>query len=387
MVMTGTDFQDNIFNAIVLFDPGLLINYDPSITLQGTGTFDFDNQPHAATATVTGYLDSPLANPTISYDPGGTNAPVQPGTYHVTATYSGSPHYNSGTATGTIIIRSTQSPTSINLSGGTFTYDGNAHAATANVVDGSSVPVPSAITSITYTPGGSTPPVYPGTYQVSATFSGDDNYLGSTANGTIVIQNASLVVNVDNKTMSLNGSLPTLTGNVSGLVPSDGITISYTTTATSSSGVGSYPISAVVDDPLGHLSYYDVTLNPGTLKVTFAGNTGVMQPIDPDGSSVFKQKSTVAVKFQAFDANGMSVGPPAAVVQSFYIVGVLEGTVTQTVNEPVSTNNPDTNFRWDSSGQQWIFNISTKDMTAGDTYFFEITLTDGTTIDFHFGLR
>jgi hypothetical protein len=39
------------------------------------------------------------------------------------------------------------------------------------------------------------------------------------------------------------------------------------------------------------------------------------------------------------------------------------------------------------SGDQWIFNISTKNDNAGSTYFFRIFLNDGTNIDFDFGLR
>jgi hypothetical protein len=57
------------------------------------------------------------------------------------------------------------------------------------------------------------------------------------------------------------------------------------------------------------------------------------------------------------------------------------------VNEDVTSTTPYTVFRWDPTSQQWIFNIKTKNLTAGYTYVYEITLNDGTTITFQFGLK
>src|SRR6185369_4521094 len=99
-----------------------------------------------------------------------------------------------------------------------------------------------------------------------------------------------------------------------------------------------------------------------------------LQPIDADGSSVFKQGSTVPAKFQVFGANCLSVGTPG-VVTSFFQSLVAPGTVGE-VDEAVDSTTPDTAFRWDSSGQQWIFNISTKPLTKGKTYYYRITLND-----------
>jgi hypothetical protein len=58
------------------------------------------------------------------------------------------------------------------------------------------------------------------------------------------------------------------------------------------------------------------------------------------------------------------------------------------VDSVVDTNNPDTAFRWDPTGQQWIFNIATGNLSAGSTYYiYTITLNDGSTIIFQYGLR
>jgi hypothetical protein len=111
----------------------------------------------------------------------------------------------------------------------------------------------------------------------------------------------------------------------------------------------------------------------------------ILQPINADGSSVFKQKSTVPAKFRVCDANGISVGTPD-VVSSFRLVQKSSGTVTD-VDESVVSTTPDTAFRWDPTAKQWIFNMATKALPANTTYYYRVTLNDSTTIDFFFGLR
>jgi hypothetical protein len=61
--------------------------------------------------------------------------------------------------------------------------------------------------------------------------------------------------------------------------------------------------------------------------------------------------------------------------------------VVSTTNELIDSTTPDSAFRWDASAQQWIFNLSTKSLTANKTYGYRIALKDGTNIDFQFGLK
>src|SRR5258708_37820003 len=61
----------------------------------------------------------------------------------------------------------------------------------------------------------------------------------------------------------------------------------------------------------------------------------------------------------------------------------------QTADEVPDSTTPDTAFRWDPSGQQWIYNINTKAAPvnrANQTYGFTITLNDGSAIIFQFGM-
>src|SRR5439155_1313268 len=80
----------------------------------------------------------------------------------------------------------------------------------------------------------------------------------------------------------------------------------------------------------------------------------ILPPIDPDGSSIFKQGSTVATKFHAFDANGNSVGTPGLVTK-FHLIKVISGTTTNVVDQAVISTIPYPAFRWDPALQQWNF--------------------------------
>ncbi len=89
-------------------------------------------------------------------------------------------------------------------------------------------------------------------------------------------------------------------------------------------------------------------------------------------------------KFRVCDANGKSIGQ-AGVVQSFDST-VMNGSPGG-VNEAIVSTTPDTAFRWDSTSQQWIFNISTKNLSANHTYIYVMTLNDGSQITFRFALK
>jgi hypothetical protein len=112
----------------------------------------------------------------------------------------------------------------------------------------------------------------------------------------------------------------------------------------------------------------------------------ILPPINVDGSSVFKQKSTVPAKFRVCDANGASIGT-TGVVSRFWLFQKINGTTSLSVNEEIVSTTPDTVFRWDPTDQQWIFNINTKNLTANTTYGYRIDLNDGTFIPFSYGLK
>jgi hypothetical protein len=111
----------------------------------------------------------------------------------------------------------------------------------------------------------------------------------------------------------------------------------------------------------------------------------ILQPINTDGTSVFKKGSTVPAKFRVCDAFGNSIGTPGVVV-SFKLVAVNSDPGAVVNEDPISTT-PDTIFRWSSTDQQWIFNLNTKNLSAGSKYTYEIILNDGSKISFSFALK
>jgi len=156
-------------------------------------------------------------------------------------------------------------------------------------------------------------------------------------------------------------------------------------------GVGSCTITA---SQAGDTNYNAATSVSRSFNVLYAssGNClgapghAILQPINADGTSVFKQGSTVPAKFRVCDASGASIGT-SGVVSSFRLVKTVSGTAVATVDEDVFSTTPDTAFRWDPTAQQWIFNISSKKLSVNTTYYYDITLNDGTHILFQFGLK
>jgi hypothetical protein len=94
----------------------------------------------------------------------------------------------------------------------------------------------------------------------------------------------------------------------------------------------------------------------------------------------------VPAKFRVCDASGNSIS--SVVVQSFYLVSIISGTVVTNPDEVPDSTTPDTVFRWSGgSDALWIFNINTKGLNANATYIYQITLNDGSKIQFQFGLK
>jgi hypothetical protein len=157
---------------------------------------------------------------------------------------------------------------------------------------------------------------------------------------------------------------------------------------TASVGPKTFTVNAT--DAVGNTSVlsvgYTVSFKPGTCN----GEPGhqVLQPINADGSSVFKKGSTIPVKFRVCDANGTSIStnvfdPDHAAAPIF--VGVSSG--TGAVDEQVYSTTPDDAFRWDPTAKQWIFNQNTKNLLVGKTYTYWIYLADGSHIEYKFGTK
>ncbi len=345
--------------------------------------------------------------------------PAAPSTpYTITYSYPGDTNFNSASDASKTLTVNKASPTfsnltasqtitygtaSINLSGkiaaGTVIPAGQAVKATINGVDSAPATIGGdGSFSITYDTHAI--PAAPSTpYTITYSYAGDTNFNSASDTSTsLTVNKATLTVKADDKTMILNGPMPTFTASYSGFKNNETLATSGVagspslTTGANGSAVGSYTINAA----LGSLTAinYSFTFVNGTLLVQYAstglclGSPGhqILQPINADGTSVFKQKSTVPAKFRVCDANGNSVGT-LGVVALFRLIQTVAGTVVDVVDEAVDSTTPDAAFRWDSTSQQWIFNMNTTKLSANVTYHYRITLNDWTYIDYQFGLK
>jgi len=156
-----------------------------------------------------------------------------------------------------------------------------------------------------------------------------------------------------------------------------GSTVSYSASATDLVDGAVTPVCAPASGTLFGLGATTVTCSAtdahqntatGTFTVTVTVPwNGILQPINTDGSSIFKQGSTVPVKFAGFA--GLTATLRVAKVEN-----AIEGTTV----EAASTAAADTGnqFRYDATAGQYIFNLNTKVLTAG-TYVLHISLGDG----------
>lgn len=119
-----------------------------------------------------------------------------------------------------------------------------------------------------------------------------------------------------------------------------------------------------------------------TVRVAFAWS-GVLQPMNPDGSSVFKLGRTVPIKFQLVGASANVTNLAAALTVRKVADGVLGS-----VEEAISTSAADygNHFRYDAVGATYIFNLATGGLSAG-TYEARIDMNDGIERAVMFSLR
>ena len=236
-----------------------------------------------------------------------------------------------------------------------------------------------------------------GSCTVTASQGGDDGWLPAEDRArSFSIAKATLAIKAEDQSKVTGAADPALRVVYDGFVNGEGPgklsgDLDCSSVASSGSPVGTYPITCSgLTSP-----DYAITWVDGTLTVTFAPAGAcidgpgheVLQPIDANGSSVFKHKSTVPVKFRVCDADGSSIGPPPSVVQSFRLIGTQAGTFQEEVDEEVVSTTPDTEFRWAEQERVWVFNLKTKTLKPDRTYFYRIVLIDGSEIEFHFGLR
>jgi hypothetical protein len=187
---------------------------------------------------------------------------------------------------------------------------------------------------------------------------------------------ASLIVQVDTTAPNLSVSCPTAvllhanaTAVTSAVDTGSGLFSDPSgTTAIDTSTAGTKTISETATDNVGH-----AVTKTCTTQVQYM-YSGLQQPVNPDGSSIFKLGSTLPLKLQLTDIGGASVDGVVARVYVAAISGSVEGTYLEAVSSSAADSG--NQFRETTPGG-YVFNFSTKSLSKG-TWEVIVVLDDQT---------
>jgi hypothetical protein len=184
------------------------------------------------------------------------------GTANASYTYAESANHLGSSDSEDFTIGKAATVTTVTITGAPFTYTGSAITPATVTVTGagglSLTPAPSYNNNVNA-----------GTASASYTYVGDGNHFGSSDSKDFTIGKKLLTVTAENKSKQYSDPIPTLTYNITGFIDGEGLdnlttSPSVATSATASSGPGSYDIVASG----GSASNYSFSYVKGTLLVT-----------------------------------------------------------------------------------------------------------------------
>jgi hypothetical protein len=187
-----------------------------------------------------------------------------------------------------------------------------------------------------------------GSYTITASGGSASNYTLTYVNGTLTINKATLLITASNASMTYGGTVPSLGASYTGFVNGDGAANlttapSISTTATSASPAGTYPITASgAVDPNYTITYQagTMTVNPATLTIT-ANNAsktyGASLPalgvtyagfVNGDAASNLTTAPTVTTTATAASPVGTYPVTASGAVDANYTISYHAGTLT-----------------------------------------------------------
>jgi hypothetical protein len=239
--------------SLAISAPGITYGQHGFVTLVVSNTATSPTPSGTVTLSVDGgaAVSGTLTNGSATFDVGILGA----GSHSLSAGYAAQGNF--GTSNSTSALAVAQATPKVNITGGTFTYDSNSHAATASAVGALNEPLP---VTIGYSPGGAAAPVNIGGYTTTASFAGNANYVAASKSTTITITAAPTATAI---------SAPPVTYNAHGLV-----TVSVSNTATSPTPTGAVTLRVDGGSALtGTLSGGSYTFDVGVLDAGHHGLT------------------------------------------------------------------------------------------------------------------
>ena len=116
------------------------------------------------------------------------------------------------------------------------------------------------------------------------------------------------------------------------------------------------------------------SLSPFAVGIPSINFLGFLPPIISNKNNDFKLGSTIPIKFQLVDGNGIFVTNATA---SIFVANVSDDGIVGTEQEAVSKSNNGNIFRYDSTDNQYIFNLDTNNLSKGK-WRIRVALDDGT---------
>ena len=112
---------------------------------------------------------------------------------------------------------------------------------------------------------------------------------------------------------------------------------------------------------------------------------GYLQPVNQDGSSIFRRGRTVPFKFTLTDCSGASVSTATATIHVFFYSNGVVGTELEDMSSAGKANT-DNLYRYDATSQQYIYNLNTVPLVGNATYLVRTTI-DGVDYDVLISVR
>jgi hypothetical protein len=254
-----------------------------------------------------------------------TTLPV--GTNSITAAYTATGNFGASTSAASVITVSGASQTITFSPIGSHSYGNPPFAVSATSSLGNNYPVTITVQSgPAVISGGTVSLTGAGAVVLLASQAGNGNYTAATATQSFQVAPAPLTVTASNATRVYGAANPAFTGTVTGAVGSDTFTESFSTTATTTSNVGSYPIVPAAAG--GNLANYSVKIVNGALTVTgVPTTTSVSAPSTSNFNSSVTLTATVSSTggtpggTVTFSSNGTPLG-----------VGTLSGSGAATLS-------------------------------------------------------